>query len=67
MFQKKTIDSVLAVAKSVVEDLNTLCAEHQAAAARIDEERTRTKIKADEHSAESVRAARLADKWGELV
>ena len=67
MFQKKTIDSVLAVAQGVVSDLQQLQLEHVSTFQKIQDERAAMKEVADKHWAESVRAQELATKWAELV
>jgi hypothetical protein len=65
--RKKTIDSVLAVARTVVADLDTLALEHKEIASSHADEILHLQNQVDEHVVEAERATTLAKKWSELV
>lgn len=67
MFKTKTIDSVLAVARKVVDDLHTLSQEHHDEATKLNEAAEVLAEQASWSKAESTRAYTLAEKWAELV
>ena len=63
----KTIDSVLAVAKGVVSDLQELAVAHNNKVCDIHDEIEHMTGVMNMHSDEAERAAKLATKWSELV